>query len=186
MRRFLISSAASIAILCVAADLPATSMRQLSLGELSRGSSSIVLAKVAKTEARFEGREIYTYVSLTVSQGLKGAKKGEILVVRQLGGQVGKLASIVPGMPSFAQGEEVLVFLTPKDKAGYPWVNGLQQGKFSVSTPADGGKKQVRGDTSGLNLIGQGVIKGEVPLDQFIDDVRVELGEPAAISPSGE
>ena len=93
---------------------------------------------------------------------------------------VANIASIVPGMPSFRKGEEVVVFLTQKDAAGYPWVMGLQQGKYSVVT-AKNGTKMVRNDLAGTELLsesGQHVdstTAPEVPLNAFIDGIKTSL-----------
>ncbi|HEU4522650.1 MAG TPA: hypothetical protein VFT12_11645, partial [Thermoanaerobaculia bacterium] len=160
-----------------------TSVQKFSLKELSRNSNAVVIARVASTESRWDGGEIYTYTRVEVVDGLKGAKKGDAIVVRQLGGQVGELASIVPGMPSFHSGEEVVLFLSRKDKAGYPWVMGLEQGKYTISSDGKGSKR-VRRSSGGLNLVGSDG-KGapeETSLDVFLDEVRVELGLPATIN----
>lgn len=179
-----IAAAVMCAAFLVSGSATATSMRKLSLGELANGSKAVVIAKVTRSESRWDDREIYTYTTLSVLSSLKGAKKGETIVVRQLGGTVGTIASIVPGMPSFSDGEEVFVFLTKPDTSGHPWVNGLQQGKFTISTVK--GKKAVSGDTSDLNLIGKGATPGTADLDLFISEVQSAIGVPTQVLPSGE
>ena len=181
-----IAAAVLCAALLYSGSARATSMRKLSLGELAKDSKSVVHAKVTKSESRWDGKEIYTYTTLSVISSLKGARKGETIVVRQLGGTVGTIASIVPGMPSFESGEEVFVFLTRNDKSGHPWVNGFQQGQFTVSE-ATRGKKSVSRDTSDLNLIGGPAAgKAAVDFDQFVSDVRDALGVASEVVPSGE
>src|SRR5688500_1183326 len=93
----------------------ATTVRKFSLSELAAHSRSIVVARVISTESRWDEREIYTYTTIQVTDGLKGARKGQSIVLRQLGGQVGDIASIVPGMPAFKAGEEAVLFLSEKD-----------------------------------------------------------------------
>src|SRR5688500_6079730 len=115
---------ALIAALAISSIASATSVQKFSVGELSSKSAKVAVASVVSTESRWEGGEIYTYITLQVSDGVKGARKGETVQLRQLGGQVGDIASIVPGMPSFKNSEEVLVFLTAPDKGGYRWVMG--------------------------------------------------------------
>ena len=167
--------------------LLATSVQKFSLRELASHSKSVVVARVQSSESRWDGGEIYTYTTIQVSEGLKGARKGQSIVVRQLGGQVGDLASIVPGMPAFERGQEVVLFLSANDKAGYPWVVGLQQGKYTISSDAQG-KKRVRRDTSELNLVNRGEQGGamleDAPLDMFLNEVRTELGIPVTAVPS--
>jgi hypothetical protein len=172
----------------------ATSVQKFSLKALAQRSSSIALAKVEAAESRWDesGKEIYTYVTLRVVEKVKGKKDRETVTLRQLGGQVGNIASIVPGMPSFKKGEEVVVFLTEEDTAGYPWVLGLQQGKYSVVSDASGAK-QVRNELQGLTLVSpQGVqldaseVTAGQSLDSFLESVRSELGNasPVEVDPT--
>jgi hypothetical protein len=170
----------------------ATSAKKLSLGELSRGSERIVLADVEDASSRWDGKEIYTYVTLRVTEGVKGAKRHETITVRQIGGQVGTIASIVAGTPSFRKGESVVVFLSAKDRTGHPWVMGLQQGKYTVESDGKGGRR-VRNELSGISLLsGAGLeadAKGatEENLAVFLEAVRRELGEePVVVDPTVE
>jgi hypothetical protein len=179
---------ALIAALAISSIATATSVQKFSVRDLATKSSSIAVARVTASESRWDGGEIYTYITLQVSEGVKGARKGETLQLRQLGGQIGDIASIVPGMPSFKSNEEVLVFLTAPDKGGYRWVMGLEQGKYSISTDSKG-KKNVRRDTAALNLIDRGGdTSGAMPedssLDLLLDEVRTEAGVPLTIAPS--
>lgn len=179
---------ALIAALAISSIATATSVQRFSVRDLSTRSASVAVARVVASESRWDGGEIYTYITLQVSEGLKGARKGETLQLRQLGGQVGDIASIVPGMPSFKNSEEVLVFLTAPDKAGYRWVMGLEQGKYSISTDTRG-KKNVRRNTAELNLVDRGGDTGgampeEASLDLLLDEVRSEIGLPVTIAPS--
>jgi hypothetical protein len=166
----------------------ATSVEKFSLRDLASKSRSVVVARVTSSESRWDGGEIYTYTTIRVSEGLKGARKGQTIVVRQIGGQVGDLASIVPGMPSFKSGEEVVLFLSANDKAGHPWVMGLEQGKYTIASD-NSGKKRVRRNTSELNLVDRGsdvtgALPEEAPLDLFLNEVRQELGIPLNAIPS--
>jgi hypothetical protein len=125
-------------------------------------------------------KEIYTFYTLSVLQSVKGNKGTTTITLRQLGGTVDNVASVVPGMPSFKKGEEVVVFLTQKDAAGYPWVMGLQQGKYSVSSGKDG-VKTVRNDLSGTELLSKDGKKvdsttaPEQPLSAFLDGLKTTL-----------
>jgi hypothetical protein len=187
------SWSAALAFALLGASLAtATTVQKLSLQDLARKSDAIVVDEVEQAVSRWddEGKEIYTYVTVRVSDHVKGQKgqKGEkgqkgpdTLTLRQLGGQVDKIASVVPGMPEFRKGEEVVLFLSQKDAAGYPWVVGLQQGKYSVVTD-ENGLKQVRNDVDGLNLAGPGGLEAkgssQMPLDAFLESVRNELNLP--------
>jgi len=175
----------------------ATTVQKMTVRDLAKKSESIVLARVEDETARMDegSKEIYTYVTLRVIEGVKGSKRNdnaksknadELITIRQLGGTYGKYISVVPGMPTFQKGEEVVVFLSQKDRAGYPWVMGLQQGKYSVSTD-DNGFKQVRNDMDGLTVVEENGLKMEAkgstvqPLASFLDGIKTQLDLDGAI-----
>jgi hypothetical protein len=160
----------------------ATTVQKLSLQELAKRSDAIAVAVVEDATARYDAnKEIYTYITLRVLDPVKGAHKDETLTIRQIGGTVGSIASVVSGMPTFKKGEEVVVFLSQKDPAGYPWVMGLQQGKYSVSLD-DKGQKRVRNELGDLKLmsldgsVSDGAkVSSDMPLQAFLDGIRTGL-----------
>lgn len=160
----------------------ATTVLKMSMKDLAKKSDAVVLARVEDEVARYDAnKEIYTYITLRVLEPVKGSQKDELITIRQIGGVVGNIASIVPGMPTFKKGEEVVVFLSQRDREGYPWVMGLQQGKYSVSTD-ERGSKRVRNELDGTNLVGADgrVLDGkpviaDMPLQAFLDGIRTEL-----------
>jgi len=165
----------------------ATTVLKMSLKDLAKKSDAVVMARVDDMTARYDAnKEIYTYITLKVLDPVKGSKKDEVLTIRQIGGTVGTIASIVPGMPTFKKGEEVVVFLTQKDQAGYPWVMGLQQGKYSVSVD-ENGSKHVRNELDGTTLfdasgrVQEGSKNTDQPLQSFIDGIRTDLNEAGKV-----
>jgi hypothetical protein len=122
----------------------ATSMHPFSLDELIYVADQIVVGEVVQVEARFarEGRAIYTYVDVAVTERLKGQPAGEILTVWVLGGEVGDVGLSVAGTPEFDVGEEVVLFL--EDTARGPSVLGWQQGKFALLFDRDRGDRVAR------------------------------------------
>jgi hypothetical protein len=161
----------------------ATTVEKMSLRDLAKKSDAIVLARVEDETARYDAnKEIYTYITLRVLEPVKGPKADAVITIRQIGGTVGDIASIVPGTPSFKKGEEVVVFLTKNDGAGYPWVMGLQQGKYSVSAD-EKGRKNVRNEMDGLRLLSpngkatEGEAAAPQPLQAFLDGLRTQLDE---------
>jgi len=180
-RLLLVAAITALALVGAQAAL-ATSVLKFSLQELTKKSDSIVMARVDDAVSSWDAahKEIYTFYTLSVLQSVKGSKGTTTITLRQLGGTVDNIASIVPGMPSFKKGEEVIVFLTQKDAAGYPWVMGLQQGKYTVTTGKDG-VKMVRNDLAGTELLtkgGQhvdGTTSPDMPLSAFIDGLKTTL-----------
>lgn len=160
----------------------ATTVQKFSISDLAKKSETIAVAHVEDVYSRWDDnhKEIYTYISLKVLDGVKGSRKNDVLTIRQIGGAAEGKISVVPGMPTFNKGEEVVVFLSPKDRAGYPWVMGLQQGKYTVSVDASG-FKNVRNDVDGLKTMSPmgGVDEAKSaptqPLASFLDGVRGDL-----------
>ncbi|HEU4723712.1 MAG TPA: hypothetical protein VFU59_00300, partial [Candidatus Eisenbacteria bacterium] len=161
---------------------------KMSLRDLAKKSDAIVLARVEDETARYDAnKEIYTYITLRVLEPVKGPKKDEVITIRQIGGTVDKIASIVPGTPTFRKGEEVVLFLTQKDGAGYPWVMGLQQGKYTV-TADEKGSKSVRNEIDGeLKFVAPGDKTTDAeagkaqPLQSFLDGLRTQLDEAGKV-----
>jgi uncharacterized protein (DUF2141 family) len=186
VRRTVVLALAALALI-TASFAAATTVQKMSLRDLAKNSDAIVLARVEDQTARYDSnKEIFTYITLRVLEPVKGPKKDDVLTIRQLGGTVDKIASIVPGTPSFRQGEEVVVFLTGKDRAGYPWVMGLQQGKYTVTTD-EKGQKNVRNDVDGLSVVAPGGKASEAegakaqPLQAFLDGLRTQLDEAGKV-----
>ena len=177
---FIVVAFAALALV-LASAASATTVQKFTLQELTKRASSIVVGKVDDAVSSWDAakKEIYTYYTITVSQPVKGARNGETITIRQLGGTVGSIASIVPGMPSFKRDEEVVLFLTQKDAAGYPWVLGLQQGKYSVVE--QDGLKMVRNDLAGTELLSPNgsrikpTVSPDQPLGAFIDGIKTTL-----------
>lgn len=175
-----------------ASTATATTVLKLSMKDLARKSDAVVVARVEDEVARYDtNKEIYTFVTLRVLDPVKNSRKDDLITIRQLGGVVDNIASVVPGMPTFKKGEEVVVFLTQKDPAGYPWVMGLQQGKYSVRTDANG-MQRVRNELSGTSLLdasGHAVdakTPSDMPLQSFLDGVRndVDAAGKAQVDPT--
>lgn len=125
--------------------VPLTTERML------RESHVVVHGEVLMKESFWDGQKgrIYTHTRVRVLRSLHGKATETELLVRQWGGQVGGVAMAVPGNAAFKPGEEVVLFLMRDDR--YHYVVGLAQGKYHVSTAADG-RKTVSRDLSGLSF----------------------------------
>jgi len=160
----------------------ATTVQKFTLSDLAKKSETIVRAKVEDQASRWDAdhKEIYTFITLHVLEPVKGAKGETTITIRQLGGTVDNLVSTVPGMPNFKKGEEVVVFLSTKDSAGYPWVMGLQQGKYTVTTD-ENGIKHVRNELDGLKTLSpngamsEAKVSSDQPLNSFLDGIKTQL-----------
>jgi hypothetical protein len=117
--------AATTATPAVAAVFAATSVEGM-----TRSSDAVVRGRVVATAARptRDGR-IVTEVEVAVDQAWKG-EPGRTVRVVVPGGRLPGVAMWVDAAPTFAPGEDVVVFLS---RGGAVWhVSGLALGKFRV------------------------------------------------------
>src|SRR6266545_1875340 len=79
--------------------------------ELASFSRVILTGRVARVAVGWDAGTLYTYVTVDVSDVLKGDVPDRQVVIKQLGGRVDDVALIVGGQPTFTPGEEILAFL---------------------------------------------------------------------------
>lgn len=137
----------------------------------------IVHGRVIDVRSEMTGprRIIESVVTVAVVESLKGAP-GASVTFRVPNGQVGRYRRILVGAPEFAEGDEVVVFLTGRPPA-MPTVFGLSQGVYRVTrnaaaravvTPPPitaGSGRVIRGDPA----------RGPMPIDTFAREVRTVL-----------
>jgi len=121
-----------------------TTVRRMALQELVRAADRIVVGTVARVE---EGRDPAgapcTFVTLWVSQTLKGSAPRE-LTIKQFGSAgPGAAGAKIPGLPRYREGEEVVLFLHRESHAGFTSPVGLYQGKYRIVR--EGARASVRG-----------------------------------------
>ena len=157
----------------------ATTVRRFDLEEMVQTAERIFLGTCLSTGCERDSLEICTRTSFRVAERIKGTFDADTLVLRLPGGTLDGVRFSILGMPSFEPGEEVVLFLSAEDEAGYPWVVGLSQGKFSVVLDPLSGKKVVVNGSSGLAfssgpLMDQEGVDGivGVPLDAFLERIR--------------
>jgi hypothetical protein len=103
----------------------------LSVDELTLLSDVIVVGTVTDMASFWQDRNIYTDVTVSVEQTVKGEPPGTEITVRQLGGTVGDITAVVTELPDFAVGERAVLFLRQRKAATFDVVGGFQ-GKFPV------------------------------------------------------
>lgn len=160
------AAAVALALVLQAGPSRADLVIDLSVDEMARASSVVVHGTVTRVDAAWDDSRtrIFTEVDIDVSSYLSGQGPDQVRI-RQVGGRVGDVELRVTGQPSFAVGEEVVVFLEP-DGSGSPdrWVVVcMAAGKFTVTYDRTTGERVVRRDVRGLTLVG-----------------NTEIGRPAA------
>ena len=121
-------------------------VRFLELEELTNISDLIVQGKVGSVdpEAGAENARPSTRVTLSVQRTLRGAPDGEEIAFDLPGGYSSgtNLHQVVPGIPGFTPGDEVVVFLR-RDPTLFCPVTGWNQGKFEIIADDATGRKRV-------------------------------------------
>ena len=78
-----------------------------------------------------KGERIYTYVTFTDLEMIKGAWHDTEYVLRVSGGVVDQRGEVYPGLPQFEEGRRYILFIQGNFSALFPVV-GLHQGVFRV------------------------------------------------------
>lgn len=182
-------------LLVAAHQVDAMSVRALSLEDLSRRADRIFLGQcLAVRETQNEVGQPVTEFRFKVVEAIKGVS-GDEVTVRQLGGGNGLV-------PSYAVGQEVLLFLHPESPAGLTSPVGFRQGTFTVVRQGPNQEKAMAiGDgvragrralkralvASGRSTFGSGVTAAEIQRDHelgveltpLIGEVRRHVAEGA-------
>lgn len=155
MRSNKIIQLAPLVALLVAGGAHASVAVQYSFTELVGVADEIVHARVVQQESVWDEQTIVTRVELEIIDCLAGPHApGDHITVIRHGGRIGDLAMVVPGAATFADAEEVVLFLESSPTRRQPFVVGLAQGKFSVVRELDSGVPMVTRDLTGLTLVG--------------------------------
>ena len=113
----------------------ATTLQQLSLGEMAEKATSIVRARVTGSRAVVRGADVYTLYRFEALETLKpGSAVSEVAVP---GGVAGGIRQVVAGAPALRAGQEYVLFLWT-GRSGLTQLLGLSQGVFMVEHTASG------------------------------------------------
>jgi matrixin/all-beta uncharacterized protein len=127
----------------------ATVIIPVSEDDLARHATAILVGRVKGIESYWDAgaEQVFTHITVTPQEILKGALGEGDITLKQIGGTVGNLRSWLEGSPEFIVGEKVLLFLDT-NQDGSACVAHLYQGKFSLFTDPDTGLEfAYRGNT---------------------------------------
>jgi len=114
----------------------ATVARSLTLSALVHSSRSIVVVTALAAESRYEElgrrRRIVTDTRVRVEEQLAKETVERELMVRTLGGSVGRLGELVHGQARLSLGKSCVAFLL-RGPDGLHYVNGMAQGHYPLS-----------------------------------------------------
>ena len=112
--------------------------------QLTQKAEMIVIGRVlsAYSEKDTSSGDIFTYITVRVSDQLKGKSRTQDIVLKTAGGRVGEEFVTFPGAADFYKNEEVLLFLERRpDRSLMPI--GMVLGKYSVYRDSETGKRIV-------------------------------------------
>jgi len=103
------------------------------LNELAKEAEIILVGTVKDIRSEWNREEtlIYTYVTISVEDYLKGSTGSNEVVVRTFGGKVGVVSLFVEDTPNFEKGEKVILFLYQRETGDWE-VYGCFQGKYRI------------------------------------------------------
>lgn len=158
-------------LLSLCGALQATTLVRYDLEGLTRTADRVLVGTCRASQTELIAGQPYTRLTFEVGEVVKG-EVGTRLEVCLPGGEYGGQRLHLAGMPEFAPGEEVVLFLTGPDRLGYPWPVGLGQGKFRVQRDA-AAKARVFQDTGAARLYGaRGASLDGMELEEFLSRVR--------------
>jgi hypothetical protein len=141
-----------VLLLGCAADARALMIPETSFEELVARADGIYLGRVLDKRCAWnaERTRIYTHYTVEVEQAYKGFMPGRIELV-ELGGEVDGLAMEVEGAPSYAAGEQAVIFVHAE--GGRLMTLHWFQGKLAVEEEWPGRRKvRMRGSGRRLSL----------------------------------
>jgi plastocyanin len=133
-----VSTATLIAVL--ASAVPAVAQVAWTDPQLTGFADVVAHGEVISVEPRwdYDAGMIYTHVIIELRDVMKGdGQPGELLEIKQLGGEIDGLVLGIGGQASFAVGEETVFFLETRPRDGTFYTSALWQGKFTIERSTD-------------------------------------------------
>jgi hypothetical protein len=130
-----------------------TTLARMSVAQMTHAAQLVVRARCVTNFTLWDGGEIWTFTTFAVEEIWKGAyaeNSNQNITVRLLGGTVGNLTSVVSGVPRFAPGEEVILFLEPTSRGDFSIVSWVQ-GTFRVRHDIRTGQQVAVQDTASFD-----------------------------------
>lgn len=177
---------ATILILASAVPVPATVVEALTLQQMCDDAYMVIHGTCVSSRTDWTPDRAYvvTIYEIRVSEWLKGGDGSSTTFVTHLGGEKDGVGTGVSGMPRYAEGEEVILFLTqPHERTGCCLPMGLGQGVFHVKDSAAGGRSVFRSfaglvfwnPVTGTASHPETELTGEQPLADFLAEVRSRI-----------
>src|SRR5262249_1585929 len=144
----------------------ATTVERLTLDDMVGKASTIIHGRVlsARTQWSSDHRIILTTTTIEIEETIKG-QPAKTIELTTIGGKIGDVTLVVPGMPAFESGEDAFLFV--ENVGPFRTILGLNQGKFSVRNG------EVMNTTSGLSF--QNGRENGVPIRMPMEDFKRQI-----------
>ena len=160
----------------------------LDLRALVQSADVVMVGSVVGTEAtRDDLGRIVTDARVRTDEGMRGARTGELVVVRSLGGVIGDLGLRVEGEASLSPGERVVLFARRVSGASGVVLRpvGMSQGVLPMAEqsgttmvmPGGAGLSMVTRDASGRLSPTSGALAVPMPADEVLATIRDLVAE---------
>jgi len=141
----------------------------MSLSDLAREATLIVDARVMAVQSVADTGRIERIVTLRVAALWKGESE-DVLHLRVPGGTLGRMRTVMTGVPEFEPGDRLVLFLDAHPAAGLR-ILGLHQGAWRVQVSPLDGRAHVgpagRTSDAGGPLTRGALAQRPIPVDQF-------------------
>src|SRR5438105_8886904 len=126
---------------------------------------------------------VETFTAFEIEEVVKGAIFASTIPVREPGGVYGTRATVIPGVPRFAKGQRIVLFL-PQSCPGVWSVTDLALGKFTFETDEDGRDVLVRQESDVVGWDPDGSLHREPrrSAQRFLEFLRVQASGGSATS----
>jgi hypothetical protein len=153
------------ALLLAASIAEASSGPRWTPAELAEFADIVITGRVETISSAFdhEVNAIYTYVTVDVTEVLKGDIETERITIKQLGGASAGFVLSVTDQATFTIGEDVLLYLEARPRDGTLYTSALWQGKWNVQRGWRGQQVAVRQSPG---------IHGDIKESQALSDAR--------------
>jgi hypothetical protein len=167
--------AIALAALLSSGGSTATTLLEVGVDEMSAEAELVVQGHVAWDDAKQQGPDIYTYTGIEVTRCIAG-ECPEAVTLKHRGGTVGQHTLLIPGMPRFEPGQEVLLFLRPDPEGddGLYSVLAMVQGFFLVLQDPETGDDVAVQQLEGVSVAAAGE-DGLIVLKKKTKPVVMEL-----------
>ncbi len=161
--------------LVAAGHAVATTVNPPTFTQLVRGSDYVIRARVTAVESELRRREgrwlVYSKITLAIREVIAGVPPLQP-VLEMLGGKVGDEELVVDGAPSFAVGDEDILFVQGNGANFHP-LYALGYGRYPIRRAPDGREFVTRADGAPLLAatdVSRPLVEGHAAAPPRVDD----------------